>query len=272
MISRYMMFVDGSNLFGVSKHLQLEFDDYEKLFRFIMAKCIEDRDLSFLKPSNIPAQLVRVYWYVVGSIDEWDLAAPKAQSHLRRQFEADREVRPVWMKLAAQTLSEAGKSCGQQEVAEEAWGLCFRDFQDWYSRKKTILEGMNRFHFAVESSSDFIEIRRVGHWKVDFLHKTLEEKRLDTSFAVDMVSMLPSYDVAILISGDADGIPSVTHVKNTGRHVGAIEFLKGYPPESRAKNLSPRLKVAADFVTAIYEMDLVRNNAARKAALEQIAV
>jgi uncharacterized LabA/DUF88 family protein len=139
----------------------------------------------------------------------------------------------------------------------------FVDFQDWYLRKKEILEGMSRFHYAVESSTDFIEIRRVGHWKVDFLHKSLEEKRLDTSFAVDMVSMLPSYDVAVLVSGDADGIPSVAHVKNSGRHVGAIEFLKGYPPEARAKNLSARLKIAADFVTPIYEMDLVRSGVAR---------
>src|SRR5262249_51763 len=237
MSDRYVMFVDGSNLFGVGKHLQLEFDDYEKLFRYIFIKCVDDRNFSFLKPDSNDAQLVRVYWYVVGSIDDWDLSNPKAQVHLQRLFDSDREIRPIWMKAAVQSLREAGKPVTQQTIADEAWALCFRDFQDWYLRKKEILEGMSRFHYAVESSTDFIEIRRVGHWKVDFLHKSLEEKRLDTSFAVDMVSMLPSYDVAILVSGDADGIPSVAHVKNSGRHVGAIEFLKGYPPEARAKNL-----------------------------------
>jgi hypothetical protein len=30
---RFMMFVDGSNLFGVAKHLGVQFDDYEKLYR-----------------------------------------------------------------------------------------------------------------------------------------------------------------------------------------------------------------------------------------------
>lgn len=271
MSQRYVMFVDGSNLFGVGKHLGIEFDDYENLFRYIFEKCVEDRNVSFLKPDGNTGQLVRVYWYVVGAIDEWDLSNPKAQTHLRRLFEADREIRPLWMKAAAQSLQEAGKRSTQQAVADEAWNLCFHDFEDWYVRKKEILDGMNRFHFAVESSTDFIEIRRVGHWKVDFLHKSLEEKRLDTSFAVDMVSMLSSYDVAILVSGDADGIPSVAHVKNSGRHVGAIEFLKGYPPEVRAKNLSPKLKIAADFVTPIYEMDLVRHKVARKAAASNAA-
>jgi uncharacterized LabA/DUF88 family protein len=79
--------------------------------------------------------------------------------------------------------------------------------------------------------TDFIEIRRIGNWKVDFLHKSIGEKGVDTSISVDMVTMLPAYDVALLISGDADGIPSVKYVKNSGRQVGAVEFLKGYPPE-----------------------------------------
>ena len=89
---------------------------------------------------------------------------------------------------------------------------------------------------------------------------------MDTSFAVDMATMLPAYDVALLISGDADGIPSVKHVKNSGKHVGAVEFLKGYPPEDRARNLSAKLKIAADFVSPIYEMNLVRDGLAQKPA------
>jgi hypothetical protein len=37
-----------------------------------------------------------------------------------------------------------------------------------------------------------------------------------------------------------------------------VEFLKGSPPEDRAGNVSAKLKLAVDFVTPIYEMDLVR--------------
>lgn len=208
--------------------------------------------------------MVRVYWYVVGTIDEWKLSDPKAQAYLRREFDADREIRPLWLKTAGQSLNEKGKAHDPQAVADEAWALCFRDFSGWYERKIQYLDGMRRFHYAVESSTDFIEIRRVGHWKVNFLHKTLEEKGVDTSFAVGMATMLPAYDVALLISGDADGIPSVNYVKNSGKQVGAVEFLKGYPPEERAKNLSAKLKIVADFVAPIYEMNLVRDGLAQK--------
>lgn len=261
---KFMMFVDGSNLFGVAKHLAVQFDDYEKLYRYIFEKCVDDWRRAFHGDEKPIAQLTRVYWYAVGSIDEWDLASPKAQQHLKQMFDADREVRPNWLKVAGQALHDAGKPPDQQRIATEAWSLCFEDFRDWYSRKRATLEGMQRFQFAIEAQTDFIEVRRVGHWKVDFLHKALEEKRLDTSLAVDMVTMLPAYDVALLISGDADGIPSVNYVKNSGRHVGAVEFLKGYPPENRSKNLSAKLKIAADFVTPIYEMDLVRAGVAKK--------
>lgn len=271
MAYRFVMFVDGSNLFGVAKHLAVDFNDYEKLYDYLFERCVCDWRLSFQAISPPDAQLVRVYWYVVGSIDEWNLADPKAQGHLKRQFEQDRDVRPTWMKLAGASLAEKSKPQSQEQIAEEAWALCFRDFQSWYETKKTTLGGMNRFHFAIEASTDFIEVRRVGHWKIDFLHKSAEEKRLDTSLAVDMVAMLPTYDVALLVLGDADGIPSVKHVKNSGKHVGAVEFLKGYPPEDRAKNLSANLKIAADFVTAIYEMDLVRGGVAEKRSADPVA-
>lgn len=264
MIHRFIMFVDGSNLLGVGKYIGLEFDDYEKLYRHLFEKSIDEWRRSFAGGPNMPAQLTRVYWYAVGSMDEWDLGTQKVEEHLRRQFDSDRDTKSTWTKLAAQSLREGGKPTDEAAVRDEAWRMCFRECQDWYDKKRTLLDGMRRFYHAVEAQTDFIEIRRVGHWKVNFFSKSLEEKRLDTSFAVDMVAMMPAYEVAVLISGDADGIPSVNHVKNSGRHVGAVEFLKGYPPEARAKNLSPKLKIAADFVTPIYEMDLVRSQIARK--------
>jgi uncharacterized LabA/DUF88 family protein len=91
------------------------------------------------------------------------------------------------------------------------------------------------------------------------------EKGLDTRLAVDMVTQVNNYDVAILVSGDADAIPSLNHIKREGKQVCVIEFIKGYPPEAKGRQSSSRLKVAADFVTQIYEMDLVRQKLARPA-------
>src|SRR3712207_8832405 len=58
--------------------------------------------------------------------------------------------------------------------------------------------------------------------KVDLLHHTLNEKGLDTSLAVDMVALQDTYDVALLISGDADGIPGINYVK-IGRHTSELQ-------------------------------------------------
>ena len=91
------------------------------------------------------------------------------------------------------------------------------------------------------------------------------EKGLDTRLAVDMVTQIQHYDVAVLVSGDADAIPSLNHIKREGKQVCVIEFIKGYPPEFRGRQSSSRLKVAADFVAQIYEMDLVRQNLVKKA-------
>src|SRR5690349_6076550 len=112
MTHRFMMFVDGSNLFGVGKHLDVEFSDYDQLFRYLFEASLKSWSASFRTGTSPEAQLVRVYWYVVGSLDAWDLADPKAQLHLQKQFDADREIRPLWMKQAGQSLAERGKPTG----------------------------------------------------------------------------------------------------------------------------------------------------------------
>jgi uncharacterized LabA/DUF88 family protein len=104
-----------------------------------------------------------------------------------------------------------------------------------------------------------------GHWKVDLLKRAVFEKGLDTRLAVDMVTMVKNYDVALLVSGDADNIPSMDYVKARGKHVGVVEFLGGYPPEKKGGSFSSRLKLTADFIVQIYEMDLITKGMAKKA-------
>jgi uncharacterized LabA/DUF88 family protein len=74
--------------------------------------------------------------------------------------------------------------------------------------------------------------------------------------------------VALLISGDADGIPGIHYVKNRSKHVGVVEFRRGSPSDFPTKGSSSRLKIAADFVVQIYETDLTRRNLAYRAETE----
>ena len=256
---RFAFFVDGSNLLGSLKRLGVHVDDYALFYQFLFKQCVESWKYIYLDASEARARISRIYWYEVGSMDEWDLTSSDAEQSLKESFGRHADLKRSFMALAGQQ----NQGLSQSQLHEKAWESCFGQIRDWYQAKQNSLDGIKRFHYAVQSQTDFIDIIECGHWKVDMLNRKVEEKGLDTSLAVDMVTQVPHYDVAILVSGDADAIPSLNFVKREGKHVGVIEFIKGYPPESRGRQSSSRLKVAADFVPQIYESDLVQQNIAR---------
>ena len=90
---RFAIFVDGSNLVGVLRRMNIRVDDYERFYRFIFDAGVDiwRGTVSSLSPS--PAQLLRVNWYQVGSMDEWDLADAKVQATLRDAFERDPDLK-----------------------------------------------------------------------------------------------------------------------------------------------------------------------------------
>ena len=81
---RFVTFVDGSNLDGVLKHLNLRVDDYGAFYRHVFEQSVHYWGRTFAEGSPWPsAQHSRIYWYVVGKMDEWDLNDPKAEARLR---------------------------------------------------------------------------------------------------------------------------------------------------------------------------------------------
>lgn len=259
-MAKFAIFVDGSNLFGALKSMNLEVDDYERLFGYVFKEAYAAWSSVTHQSDKPAAELRRVYWYVVGTIDEWDLSLPQSQTALRDAFSKDKEIRDLW--LAHEGKSNPG--LGGIKLEDKAWAACFGNFRTWYEKKRHILEGMRRFHQGVRISTDLMDIIEQGHWKVNFLHKLVEEKGLDTSLAVDMVALQDNYDVAVVVSGDADSIPSIRHLKNRNKHIAAVEFISGSPPETKGRTFSSRLKEHADFVIRIYETELVRLKLARR--------
>ena len=261
-MQRFMIFVDGSNLHGSLKSMNLEVDDYEAFFAYLHREsCATWLSTTLVNPT-VATQLRRVYWYVVGSIDKWDLSLPQSQSALRNAFESNRDIRNQWM-------SSTGKAFGGlagEKLAEKAWIECFSDFKNWYEHKHEVLAGMRRFYQGVRINTDLIDVVESGHWKVNFIHKWVEEKGLDTSLAVHMLAYIENYDVGLVVSGDADSIPSIQYVKSRDKQVGAVEFVNGSPPEAKGRGFSSRLKEHADFVVRIYETELVRHGLARRPA------
>jgi uncharacterized LabA/DUF88 family protein len=259
---RFVTFVDGSNLDGTLKHLDLRVDDYGAFYRYIFEQGVDCWGKSFAKGATWPtAQHSRINWYVVGRMDEWDLSDSRVESRLRSRFEMNSRLRESYVRDV-----ELNPDIPQEQRIQEAWQACFTETCQWYEYKFRGLEKKKRFYHGVQSATDFVEIHQQGHWKLDMLYHTVSEKGLDTSLAVDMVALQETYDVALLISGDADGIPGINYVKSRSKHVGVVEFRKGSAQGSYAKGTSSRLKNAADFVVQIYQSDLLRLNIAYRAA------
>jgi uncharacterized LabA/DUF88 family protein len=261
-MTRFVTFVDGSNLDGTLKHLDLRVDDYGVFYRYIFEQGVECWGKSFARDAPWPtAQHSRINWYVVGRMDEWNLDDPRVEDRLRSRFEMNTQLVDSYIRrLAPAQLTSPGREL------DEAWNVCFSETRQWYDHKYQGLEKKKRFYHGVQAATDFVEVHQRGHWKLDLLYHTVNEKGLDTSLAVDMVTLQDTYDVALLISGDADGIPGINYVKSHSKHVGVVEFRKGSPQGSYNKGTSSRLKNAADFVVQIFQSDLLRLNLAYRAA------
>jgi uncharacterized LabA/DUF88 family protein len=252
-MQRFAFFVDGSNLYGSLRTMNLEINNYSQLYAHIYREAVSTWHEVTLQDAPPSAQLRRVYWYAVGGIDDWDLQNPQSRAALRQAFVRDAEIRALWLTR----VSASQPQLAEAQLEEEAWQACYADFRDWYHAKIRAIDGMRRFYAGVRASSDLIDIREAGHWKVNFLHKWVEEKGLDTALAVDMVALQDNYDVAVVLTGDADAIPSIRHLKERGKHIAAVEFVGGGAADTRGRAFSSRLKVHADFVLRIFEKDLV---------------
>lgn len=261
-MTRFAIFVDGSNLFGALRAMNLEVDDYEALYGHLFKEAHAALVRLTHYSGHPSAELRRIYWYAVGSIDEWDLSLPQSQTALRNAFNKDRDIHDGWMAV----VGKANPGITGAQLEDKAWAACFNDFEAWYQKKRDILDGMRRFYQGLRISTDLIDVLEHEHWKVNFLHKWVEEKGLDTSLAVDMVALQDNYDVAVVVSGDADSIPSIRHMKNRNKHIAAVEFINGSPPETKGRTFSSRLKEHADFVIRIYETELIRLKVARRPA------
>ncbi len=164
MMLRFVTFVDGSNLDGVLKHLNLRVDDYGAFYRHVFEQSVHYWGRTFAEGARWPtAQHSRIYWYVVGKMDEWDLNDPKAEARLRTRFEMNPRLRDAYIEDVSRRLPEMP----MDRRIEEAWSLCFNETREWYEGKRRALERKKRFYHGVQAATDFVEIRQEGHWKVE---------------------------------------------------------------------------------------------------------
>ncbi len=78
---------------------------------------------------------------------------------------------------------------------------------------------------------------------------------MDIGIAVDMMAKAPNYDAGILVSGDVDYMPAISHIKDQLRHFYQFSLAKGIPPQIR--HLSPWLRGVVDSFQSFDELRLL---------------
>lgn len=251
----FAIFVDGPNLMGSLWKLNLNVEDYQSLYNHIAAKAFKKWNGCAVGDTELPAIIWRVLWYQIGSIDDFNFENPAFERSLRGSFEANRELKRPFVSIA----EKENPNASLEQIEEFSWNLCLREGKEWYERKKNEVKKMHQFNHAVRNNTQFVDIIESGHWKIDLIRKHAHEKGIDTSLAVDLATMTESYDVAVVLSGDADMLPSIVHAKRKGKHIGIVELTDDSDGTARGQQSSVRLKNYADFIVSVGKTALLEH-------------
>ena len=198
-------------------------------------------------------RLIRAYWYNASSM---------------RPFEP--------------SISAADKVVNnyQGKYAELSAEMVLRLAENWYIEQRRHFEQTKDQVFEkIQRQTDFLEFKYIGEFvlkpfKCLKLEKQIDgtfiyqgtregEKGVDVGIAVDMMSKMTEFDVAILVSGDADFIPIVRYLKDHLKYVYQFSLARGIPP--KIQYLSPWLTGCVDISSGYNELELLEVYLARKA-------
>lgn len=232
--------------------------DWGKFYGGVLAK--------FDQATRWEHQLIRVHWYSAASISPWPSSEQQQLDWAQRVVNRHPEIKGLTPKT----------------VIELA--------QKWYRGERSYFERLREHVFEdIQRRTDFLEFRYVGQYQVHplreyrieqredgeitYLGVQVGEKGVDTGIAVDMIAKMSNYDVAILVSGDADFLPVVGYLKDNLKYVYQFSVARGVPPSIRY--LSPYLRGKVDCFASYDEVELLeqylnRNSGIPPAILEAI--
>ena len=208
----------------------------------------------FNEATHLDHRLVRVYWYHAASITPW------SESVRLAQYIIDNYDVPG---LTMEEITAAAK--------------------EWYDRERQYFENLRERVFSnLQRDTDFLEFKYVGQYAIRpyqpyrierrydtgdlyYLGTRLGEKGVDIGIAVDMIAKMPNYDVAVLISGDADFMPVVSYLKDNLRQVYQFSIAKDVA--TRTQYLSAWLQRDVDCFQIFDELELLDTYLNREAPM-----
>ncbi len=163
---------------------------------------------------------LRTYWYVVGEIDFWPWGLSRTIKN--RDYNKLSLVLSKDRKFPSRIRNESDPEKQNRGLLEYAQKILNRQ-----NRMKTRFDGWRVFQDGIAGKFDSIEFRRAGSIRYDSFNDRLgAEKAVDVNLATDLLELSGIYDVAVIVSGDQDYVPAVQAVKDKGKHVVNVSFLK----------------------------------------------
>jgi uncharacterized LabA/DUF88 family protein len=237
---RTVVFVDGQNFRKNLQAFSFKTPDYPRPYRldekhFRWREFFTDMVAWFSRETGMQHRLLRAYWYNADSMTPF-------------------EVYPSILTRAHAECCKTASSITKDEVEALA--------RKWYDEQQRRFHGSRRDTLAgIQRATGFLEFKFVGQFRVepftvrrfalgadnnyDYEGTQVGEKGVDIGLAVDMIAKMENYDVAVIVSGDADFVPAVCYVKDHLRGVYQFSVAKGVPP--KVNYLSPWLKGIVDL-------------------------
>jgi len=128
--------------------------------------------------------------------------------------------------------------------------------RQWYDAESLRLQKLHdEVHNRIAIENDLVDFRYSGVLRVNpYTQERSEEKGVDVGLAVDLVTQVDAYDVAVLVSGDYDFAEAIRYVKHAGKQVHLLTIEPGTPTELRGQAWG--LRVLVDLVTPIFESEI----------------
>jgi NYN domain len=217
--------------------------------------------------------------FFLGILATFDRATGHSHRLVRVYWCNADSIRPFEINInAVRRILSAHRGDFPNMTEQELIGLA----RAWYDRERDHFQQTRERVFEhIQRRVNFLEFRYVGEYVVKpfepfmfeprlngqtlYLGTREGEKGVDVGIAVDMIAKLNEYDAAVLVSGDADFIPLVQHLKDKLRLVYQFSLARGIPP--RINYLSPWLIGRVDCFQAFNELELLHEYLDRTAGI-----
>lgn len=117
---------------------------------------------------------------------------------------------------------------------------------------KNRFEGWKVIQDGIARKFNSVEFRRSGSITYNlFTRRFRTEKAVDVKLATDLLELRNIYDIGIIVSGDQDYVPAVQAVKDSGKQIINVSFLKRdgkvLPGGARRLNLATDRKIEIPY-------------------------